>query len=92
MSRLCICLVSASYATAKCEILMQETFAVCHEHVSPVAFQLLCRADVCRCGTPCFCSALAHYARACRKHSGIDIEFRSHIPECGESHGYNHYF
>ncbi|XP_062845430.1 otogelin [Trichomycterus rosablanca] len=72
---------AASYAVTKCEVLMQETFSVCHEHVSPVAFYLQCRADVCRCGTPCLCSALAHYARACRKHSVI-IEFRSHMPEC----------
>ncbi|XP_034155631.2 otogelin [Pangasianodon hypophthalmus] len=72
---------AASYAVEKCDVLMQEVFAVCHEHVSPMAFQLQCRADVCRCGTPCLCSALAHYTRTCRKHS-IIIEFRSHVPEC----------
>uniref|UniRef100_A0A8B9JBM9 Otogelin n=1 Tax=Astyanax mexicanus TaxID=7994 RepID=A0A8B9JBM9_ASTMX len=72
---------AASYAVEKCEVLMQEVFAVCHEHVSPVGFQLQCRADVCKCGTPCLCSALAHYARTCRKHNVI-IEFRSHVPEC----------
>uniref|UniRef100_A0AAR2LEP6 Otogelin n=1 Tax=Pygocentrus nattereri TaxID=42514 RepID=A0AAR2LEP6_PYGNA len=68
---------AAAYAVEKCEVLMQEVFAVCHEHVSPVGFQLQCRADVCRCGTPCLCSALAHYARTCRKHNVI-IDFRSH--------------
>ncbi|XP_058237297.1 otogelin isoform X1 [Hemibagrus wyckioides] len=72
---------AASYAVEKCDILTQEVFAVCHEHVSPMAFQLQCRADVCRCGTPCLCSALAHYIRTCRKHN-IIIEFRSHVPEC----------
>ncbi|XP_060714805.1 otogelin [Tachysurus vachellii] len=72
---------TASYAMEKCDILTQEVFAVCHEHVSPMAFQLQCRADVCRCGTPCLCSALAHYTRICRKHN-IIIEFRSHVPEC----------
>ncbi|XP_066510116.1 otogelin-like [Hoplias malabaricus] len=72
---------AASYAVEKCKVLMQEAFAVCHEHVSPVSYQLQCRADVCRCGTSCLCSALAHYARTCRKH-GIIIEFRSYIPEC----------
>uniref|UniRef100_A0A4W4EJF8 Otogelin n=1 Tax=Electrophorus electricus TaxID=8005 RepID=A0A4W4EJF8_ELEEL len=66
---------AASYAVEKCELLMQEVFAVCHEYVSPMVFQLQCRADVCRCGTPCLCSALAHYTRACRKHNVI-IEFR----------------
>ncbi|KAI4892619.1 hypothetical protein NFI96_005905, partial [Prochilodus magdalenae] len=72
---------AAAYAVEKCEVLMQEVFAVCHEHVSPVSFQLQCRADVCRCGTPCLCSALAHYARTCRKQNVI-IEFRSLVPEC----------
>uniref|UniRef100_A0AAR2K3K7 Otogelin n=1 Tax=Pygocentrus nattereri TaxID=42514 RepID=A0AAR2K3K7_PYGNA len=72
---------AAAYAVEKCEVLMQEVFAVCHEHVSPVGFQLQCRADVCRCGTPCLCSALAHYARTCRKHNVI-IDFRSHVQEC----------
>ncbi|XP_036439819.1 otogelin isoform X3 [Colossoma macropomum] len=72
---------AAAYAAEKCEVLMQEVFAVCHEHVSPVGFQLQCRADVCRCGTPCLCSALAHYARTCRKHNVI-IDFRSHVHEC----------
>ncbi|MCI4393255.1 hypothetical protein PGIGA_G00155360 [Pangasianodon gigas] len=72
---------AASYAVEKCDVLMQEVFAVCHEHVSPMAFQLQCRADVCRCGTSCLCSALAHYTRTCRKHN-IIIEFRSHVPEC----------
>ncbi|KAI5085557.1 otogelin [Silurus meridionalis] len=73
----------ASYAIEKCDILMQEVFAVCHEYVSPMAFQLQCHADVCRCGTPCLCSALAHYTRTCRKYN-IIIEFRTHVPECGK--------
>ncbi|KAI5630251.1 otogelin, partial [Silurus asotus] len=72
---------AASYAIEKCDILMQRVFAVCHEYVSPMAFQLQCHADVCRCGTPCLCSALAHYTRTCRKYN-IIIEFRTHVPEC----------
>ncbi|TSY13799.1 Otogelin [Bagarius yarrelli] len=72
---------AVSYAVEKCDIMMQEIFAVCHEYVSPLAFHLQCRADVCRCGTPCLCSALAHYTRTCRKHNVI-IEFRAHVPEC----------
>ncbi|CAM4525951.1 unnamed protein product [Leuciscus chuanchicus] len=72
---------AASYAVEKCDVLTQEVFSACHEYVSPVAFQLQCRADVCKCGAPCLCSILAHYARTCRRH-GVIIEFRSHLPEC----------
>ncbi|KAG1943166.1 otogelin-like protein [Pimephales promelas] len=75
---------AASYAVEKCDVLMQEVFSACHEYVSPVAFQLQCRADVCKCGAPCLCSILAHYARTCRRH-GVIIEFRSHLPECAVS-------
>uniref|UniRef100_A0A671S0L1 Otogelin-like n=1 Tax=Sinocyclocheilus anshuiensis TaxID=1608454 RepID=A0A671S0L1_9TELE len=72
---------AAAYAVEKCDVLMQEVFSACHEYVSPVGFQLQCRADVCKCGAPCLCSILAHYARTCRRH-GVIIEFRSHLPEC----------
>uniref|UniRef100_A0A673IFZ6 Otogelin-like n=1 Tax=Sinocyclocheilus rhinocerous TaxID=307959 RepID=A0A673IFZ6_9TELE len=72
---------AATYAVEKCDVLMQEVFSACHEYVSPVGFQLQCRADVCKCGAPCLCSILAHYARTCRRH-GVIIEFRSHLPEC----------
>nr|XP_055062769.1 otogelin isoform X3 [Misgurnus anguillicaudatus] len=75
---------AATYAVEKCDVLMQEVFAACHEYVSPVGFQLQCRADVCKCGAPCLCSVLAHYARTCRRH-GVIIEFRSHLPECAIS-------
>uniref|UniRef100_A0A8C1G9J5 Otogelin n=1 Tax=Cyprinus carpio TaxID=7962 RepID=A0A8C1G9J5_CYPCA len=72
---------AAAYAVEKCDVLTQEVFSACHEYVSPVGFQLQCRADVCRCGAPCLCSILAHYTRTCRRH-GVIIEFRSHLPEC----------
>ncbi|XP_016092643.1 otogelin-like [Sinocyclocheilus grahami] len=72
---------AAAYAVEKCDVLMQEVFSACREYVSPVGFQLQCRADVCKCGAPCLCSILAHYARTCRRH-GVIIEFRSHLPEC----------
>uniref|UniRef100_A0A673LF66 Otogelin-like n=1 Tax=Sinocyclocheilus rhinocerous TaxID=307959 RepID=A0A673LF66_9TELE len=72
---------AAAYAVEKCDVLTQEVFSACHEYVSPVGFQLQCRADVCKCGAPCLCSILAHYARTCRRH-GVIIEFRSHLPEC----------
>ncbi|KAL1271209.1 hypothetical protein QQF64_030225, partial [Cirrhinus molitorella] len=72
---------AAAYAVEKCDVLTQEMFSACHEYVNPVGFQLQCRADVCKCGAPCLCSILAHYARTCRRH-GVIIEFRSHLPEC----------
>ncbi|XP_058637642.1 otogelin [Onychostoma macrolepis] len=72
---------AATYAVEKCDVLTQEVFSACHEYVSPVGFQLQCRADVCKCGAPCLCSILAHYARTCRR-QGVIIEFRSYLPEC----------
>ncbi|XP_056591424.1 otogelin [Triplophysa dalaica] len=72
---------AAAYAVEKCDVLMQEVFAACHEYVSPMGYQLQCRADVCKCGAPCLCSILAHYARTCRRH-GVIVEFRSHVTEC----------
>ncbi|CAL8403715.1 unnamed protein product [Boreogadus saida] len=72
---------SATYASEMCDLLNQEVFSPCHEYISPAPFQRQCRADTCKCGTPCLCSALAHYARHCRKFSVI-VEFRSHVPDC----------
>ncbi|KAJ3592886.1 hypothetical protein NHX12_005224, partial [Muraenolepis orangiensis] len=72
---------TASYASEMCDILNQEVFSPCHEYISPSPFHQQCRADTCLCGTPCLCSALAHYARHCRKFSVI-VEFRSHVPDC----------
>ncbi|XP_030649228.1 otogelin [Chanos chanos] len=72
---------AASYAIEKCEVLNKELFSPCHEYLSPLPFYQQCRADTCKCGQPCLCSALAHYARLCRKHSVI-VEFRAHISEC----------
>ncbi|KAM3877462.1 otogelin [Diretmus argenteus] len=72
---------AASYASEMCDILNQDLFSACHEYLIPTPFHQQCRADTCKCGTPCLCSALAHYARRCRKFSVI-IEFRSHVPDC----------
>ncbi|XP_056135336.1 otogelin [Lampris incognitus] len=72
---------SASYATEMCDILNQDVFSACHEYLSPTPFHQQCRADTCKCGAPCLCSALAHYARHCHKYSVI-IEFRSQVPDC----------
>ncbi|XP_046898327.1 otogelin [Hypomesus transpacificus] len=72
---------TASYATEMCDVLNQELFATCHEYLSPIPFHRQCRADTCKCGAPCLCSALAHYARHCRKYH-IIVRFRVHVPDC----------
>ncbi|KAK7929826.1 hypothetical protein WMY93_006221 [Mugilogobius chulae] len=72
---------AVSYATEKCSVLTQDLFVPCHDHLSPGSFLLQCRSDACKCGAPCFCAALAHYARHCRQH-GVFIDFRANIPEC----------
>ncbi|XP_037548538.1 otogelin [Nematolebias whitei] len=69
------------YASEMCDVLNQELFSACHEYLSPAPFHQQCRADTCKCGTPCFCSALAHYARHCRRFSVV-IDFRSHVSDC----------
>ncbi|XP_045889176.1 otogelin [Micropterus dolomieu] len=72
---------AVAYASEMCDVLNQELFSACHEYLSPTSFFQQCRSDTCKCGTPCFCSALAHYARHCRRFS-IIIDFRSQIPDC----------
>lgn len=66
-----------------CDVLNQDLFSACHEHLSPTAFHQQCRSDTCKCGTPCLCSSLAHYAHHCRRFS-VAVDFRSHVPDCGE--------
>ncbi|KAI2662538.1 Otogelin [Labeo rohita] len=48
---------AATYAVEKCDVLTQEVFSACHEYVSPVGFQLQCRADPCGddCEEGCVC-------------------------------------
>ncbi|XP_061590678.1 otogelin [Cololabis saira] len=72
---------AVTYASEMCDVLNQDLFSACHEYLSPTPFHQQCRADTCKCGTPCLCSALAHYARHCRRFS-IIIDFRSHISDC----------
>ncbi|XP_072554297.1 otogelin [Paramormyrops kingsleyae] len=72
---------AASYAAEMCELLNQAPFSACHALLSPLPFQQRCRADTCKCGRPCLCSALAGYARGCRKH-GVTVDFRTHVPDC----------
>ncbi|KAM7424628.1 hypothetical protein PAMA_000809 [Pampus argenteus] len=72
---------AVSYASEMCDVLNQELFSACHEYLSPTPFHQQCRSDTCKCGTPCLCSALAHYARHCRRFSVI-VDFRSHILDC----------
>ncbi|XP_024118852.1 otogelin isoform X2 [Oryzias melastigma] len=75
---------AVSYASSMCDVLNQDLFSACHEYLSPAPFHQQCRANTCKCGTPCLCSTLAHYARHCRKFSVI-VDFRSHIPDCAVS-------
>uniref|UniRef100_A0A3P9KE54 Otogelin n=1 Tax=Oryzias latipes TaxID=8090 RepID=A0A3P9KE54_ORYLA len=75
---------AVSYASSMCDVLNQDLFAACHDYLSPAPFHQQCRANTCRCGTPCLCPTLAHYARHCRKFSVI-VDFRSHIPDCAVS-------
>ncbi|KAJ7994558.1 hypothetical protein DPEC_G00250710 [Dallia pectoralis] len=72
---------AASYATEMCDVLNQELFSACHEYLSPVPFHQQCLSDTCKCGQPCLCSSLAHYARHCRRYSVI-IEFRASVLDC----------
>ncbi|XP_035991595.1 LOW QUALITY PROTEIN: otogelin [Fundulus heteroclitus] len=72
---------AVTYASEMCDILNQDLFSACHEYLSPTPFHQQCHADTCRCGTPCLCSSLAHYARHCRRFS-IIVDFRSHVSEC----------
>ncbi|XP_041843884.1 otogelin [Melanotaenia boesemani] len=72
---------AVTYASEMCDVMNQDLFSACHEYLSPTPFYQQCRADTCKCGTPCLCSALAHYARHCRRFS-IIIDFRSHVSDC----------
>ncbi|XP_060900124.1 otogelin [Labrus mixtus] len=72
---------AVTYASEMCDVLNQDLFSACHEYLSPTSFHQQCRSDTCKCGTPCLCSALAHYARHCRRFSVI-VDFRSQMPDC----------
>ncbi|XP_068431508.1 otogelin [Clinocottus analis] len=72
---------AVAYASEMCDVLNQDLFSGCHEYISPTSFHQQCRSDTCKCGTPCLCSALAHYARHCRRFSVI-VDFRSQMPDC----------
>ncbi|XP_032977452.1 otogelin isoform X1 [Rhinolophus ferrumequinum] len=77
-------LQAASYAVQSCSVLTGELFAPCSVYLSPVPYFEQCRRDACRCGQPCLCATLAHYARLCRHH-GLPIDFRAHLPACALS-------
>ncbi|XP_068596445.1 otogelin [Brachionichthys hirsutus] len=72
---------AASYASEMCDVLNQDLFSSCHEYLSPTPFHQQCRSDTCKCGTPCLCAALAHYAHHCRRFSVI-VDFRSQMADC----------
>ncbi|KAM5224319.1 otogelin isoform 3-T3 [Hipposideros larvatus] len=77
-------LQAASFAVQSCSVLTGELFAPCSVYLSPVPYFEQCRRDVCRCGQPCLCATLAHYAHLCRRH-GLPIDFRARLPACALS-------
>ncbi|VFV28346.1 low quality protein: otogelin-like [Lynx pardinus] len=77
-------LQAASYAVQSCSVLTGELFAPCSVYLSPVPYFEQCRQDACRCGQPCLCATLAHYAHLCRRH-GLPVDFRAHLPACALS-------
>nr|XP_044609024.1 LOW QUALITY PROTEIN: otogelin [Equus asinus] len=77
-------LQAASYAVQSCSVLTGELFAPCATYLSPVPYFEQCRRDACRCGQPCLCATLAHYARLCRRH-GLPVPFRARLPTCALS-------
>ncbi|XP_023442452.2 otogelin [Dasypus novemcinctus] len=77
-------LQAAAYAVQSCGVLTGELFAPCSTYLSPVPYFEQCRRDACRCGQPCLCAALAHYARLCGRH-GLPVDFRARLPACALS-------
>ncbi|XP_004635011.2 otogelin [Octodon degus] len=77
-------LQAASYAVQACSVLTGELFTPCSAYLSPVPYFEQCRRDTCRCGQPCLCATLAHYAHLCQRH-GLPVDFRAHLPACALS-------
>uniref|UniRef100_A0A8C6RKH3 Otogelin n=1 Tax=Nannospalax galili TaxID=1026970 RepID=A0A8C6RKH3_NANGA len=77
-------LQAASYALQSCSVLTGDVFAPCSSYLSPVPYFEQCRRDACRCGQPCLCATLAHYAHLCQRH-GLPVDFRAHLPACALS-------
>ncbi|XP_075915068.1 otogelin-like [Petromyzon marinus] len=75
---------SAVFAAERCSVLTAGTvFAACRPSVAPAEFFSRCRGDACRCGLPCLCRVIADYARACRRLTGLLLDFRAHVKDCG---------
>ncbi|XP_036060023.1 LOW QUALITY PROTEIN: otogelin [Onychomys torridus] len=77
-------LQAASFALQSCSVLTGELFASCSAYLSPIPYLEQCRRDACRCGQPCLCATLAHYAHLCQRH-GLLVDFRAHLPACALS-------
>ncbi|XP_051689895.2 otogelin [Oryctolagus cuniculus] len=77
-------LQAASYAVQSCSVLTGELFAPCSAYLSPLPYFEQCRRDACRCGQPCLCATLAHFAHLCQRH-GLPIDFRAQLPACALS-------
>ncbi|KAJ8245393.1 hypothetical protein GJAV_G00270270 [Gymnothorax javanicus] len=70
------------FYASMCDVISEELFRPCHAYVSPAVYHQQCRFQACRCGRPCLCAALAHYARICAKHRA-PVNFRAQVSECG---------
>uniref|UniRef100_A0A8C6FPV5 Otogelin n=1 Tax=Moschus moschiferus TaxID=68415 RepID=A0A8C6FPV5_MOSMO len=77
-------LQAASFALQACSVLTGELFAPCSAYLSPVPYFEQCRQDACRCGQPCLCATVAHFAHLCQRH-GLSVDFRAHLPGCALS-------
>nr|XP_045016023.1 SCO-spondin [Jaculus jaculus] len=70
----------ASWARARCGVMLQPLFAPCHAEVPPQQHYEWCVYDTCGCDSggdcECLCSAIATYADECARH-GHHVRWRS---------------
>ncbi|XP_070371679.1 SCO-spondin isoform X2 [Equus asinus] len=70
----------ASWAHARCGLMLQPLFARCHVEVPPQQHYEWCVYDACGCDSggdcECLCSAIAAYADECARH-GLHVRWRS---------------
>ncbi|XP_045352374.1 SCO-spondin-like [Leopardus geoffroyi] len=70
----------ASWAHARCGVMLQSLFARCHAEVPPQQHYERCVHDACGCDSggdcECLCSAIATYADECARH-GLFVRWRS---------------
>ncbi|XP_053409722.1 SCO-spondin-like [Nycticebus coucang] len=70
----------AGWARARCGVMLQPLFALCHAEVPPQQHYKQCVYDACGCDSggdcECLCSAIATYADECSRH-GHHVRWRS---------------